>query len=129
METDLGIRALCKRDLGLVEDLGGKLDVLTCGPWRAYGNSLCNFVFQYCLAGDFWIGHMYIKQEARGKQGLDFGREALELFFQDTGCPGVLGLTPVDKKAALVFARALGFKEIKRTSEIIVSELLNKGDF
>lgn len=122
------MRALLKKELGLVEELGGDLQLLCLGPWKAYGNSEVVGIFQYLLDADVWCGHMYIAPSARGKYGIDCLAKTLDLFFADTGCSEVLGFTPTDRKGALVVARALGFKPIKKTNEIIVSELL-KEDF
>ena len=128
MENDLGINALCKHELTLVEPYGGDLKVLCIGPWKAYGNKHCQFIFQYLLSTDLWIGHMYVEPDWRGQTGLKAAKEALRLFFQDTDAGGIYGLTPIDKKPALVFARALGFEEKQRSGGIVVS-ILTKENF
>ena len=136
MEEDLKIKALVRSELGLVEELEGQkeskwyagLRVLDLCPWKAYGipgQLVALFTYDFYLNG--WQGHMYANSAIRGLQAKKLFKKALEMFLQDTGQKGVLGVTPKEFKSAVVMARALGFKRIRETDELIIS-FLSKED-
>lgn len=136
MEGDLEIKALMRRELGLVEELEGQkeskwyagLRVLDLCPWKAYGipgQLVALFTYDFYL--NAWQGHMYANQQIRGFQAKGLFKKALKLFIEDSGQKGVFGVTPKEFKSAVVMARALGFKRIRETDELIIS-FLSKED-
>lgn len=128
MEGDLEIKALVRNELGLIEELEKPdsigLGVLDLCPWKAYGipgQLIALFTYDFYLNG--WQGHMYASTATRGLQAKKLFKKSLEVFLQDTGQKGVLGITPKNLKSAVVMARALGFKRIRETDDYIISFL------
>ena len=133
---DFVIRALCKKELGLIEELESKeksiwyvgLKVLDLLPWKAYGiPDKVVGLFTYNESTRSWEGHMYANEEFRGKKAKQVFKEILKIFFEDTGQNIVLGITPREFKMALVMARSLGFKLFTETPELVIS-ILDKED-
>ena len=112
MEGDLELKALLKSELGLIKDLGDTIELLDYGPWKAYGNQDCVFVFNYNIKYNCWFGHVYQRQNIRGKKGIELGKQALALFFEDCGkwITYVCACIPNENKAAIAYVKLLGFK-------------------
>lgn len=104
------------------------LKVLDFLPWKAYGipGLLVGF-FTFNLETKAWEGHMYASHQCRGLEAKRYFKAILEMFFSDTGQSFVIGVTPKKIKQAVVMARALGFKFLTETPEMVVSILYKEG--
>lgn len=60
--------------------------------------------------GGMYEAHVQLK--ARGKEAIQQGVDACKTLFEKHGASVILGLTPVDLRAARFFARKVGFKSL-----------------
>lgn len=65
-------------------------------------------VFEFAYPGAY-IGHYFFK--SRGRKAIDTSLEMLSEMFSSFGAEMILGLTPVEHRAAVWMTRHLGFKE------------------
>lgn len=72
------------------------------------GKAACS-VFEWSAPG-VWQGHSFFLPEARGKHGIQTGKEMCRYMF-DLGARMLWGMTPLQNRAAMMFNRLLGFKE------------------
>ena len=119
------IRNLGVRDLGMLTP--EQLQLVQCGLWRAYGTQECFGLFTFKNDMNVWLGHMYCRPAWRGKIAVEIFKLACRKMFEDIGCLRILGLTPPDRRDALVAARSIGFKRIGEAGGYVFS-LLEKGD-
>ena len=118
------IRQLGLDDLGLMyQTHPGSRARVTSTLWRAYGTQECFGVFTWSEPMQVWVGHMYCRPAWRGKIAVEIFKEACWKMFQDIGCQKILGLTPKERKDAIVAARMIGFKRIGEVDGFVLSLL------
>ena len=119
------IRNLGISDLGLLKPY--EMQLMQMCLWRAYGVQECFGAFTYRQDMNVWLGHMYCQESWRGKIAIEIFKEACWRMFQDIGCHKILGLTPKERRDAIIAARYVGFKRIGEADGYVFS-LLEKGD-
>jgi len=62
-------------------------------------------------APDVWQGHSIFLPEARGRTGIDAGRQMCRYMFDEIGAKMLWGMTPLTHRPAQLFNRLLGFQE------------------
>lgn len=79
------------------------------------------------VAPHVYAGHVWFA--SRGPMALDHGRQIIAAMFDRYGAHSIGGETPIGNRAAVIFARQLGFKRVgeaerERLGRVVLSVLL-----
>lgn len=91
--------------------------------WKAYGNLNCFGLFIFHPVYKKWTGHQISDKTLSAKEIATILKTACNWMFEQEITDEIWGITPKDRKDALVMANQLGFRRSFETDEHIISIL------
>jgi len=65
----------------------------------------------YRYVNDVYMCHIYVKKSARGKKAIQFGKDSIKWWQDNTSAIKLVGFTPSYLKHAYLYALRIGFKK------------------
>lgn len=97
-------------DLEFIEDFTGTKGFVGPGVWWLTNEDKTIVTGNHLIFPKVLSSHIHAKKGHRGQKAIDFGKECVSWFFENTGIIKIQGMTPINLKHAYYAALKIGFR-------------------